>query len=66
MRAARAKPASVTMRGMWKRPLPSLHLLAPAGAARDAAVLAVREQDMAAVDSVVDRLHRHAAERPAA
>ena len=52
---------------MWKL-LQRFDLLAPAGAVRNVAVvLDARERDVAAVDSVVDRLHRHAAaERPAA
>lgn len=55
------------MAGVWKLLRPSLDLLAPAGAVRNvAAALADRERDMAAVDSVVGRLHPHAAERPAA
>ena len=63
------KRACVMVIGMWKLVLSSLDLLAPAGAVRNVAtVLAARDRDMAAVDSVVDRLHRHAAgsERPAA
>lgn len=55
------------MLGMWKQLL-RLDLLSPTGAVRNVAtVLAAQERAMAEVDSVVDRLHRHAAaERPAA
>jgi hypothetical protein len=46
--------------GTWKALLSSLDLLAPTGAVRNvAAVLAARDREIAAVDSVVDRLRSH-------
>ena len=66
-RAVRAKRASVRVIHMWKQLL-RLDLLSPTGAVRNvAAVLDAQVLAMAEVDSVVARLHRHAAaERPAA